>query len=209
MPPGCGTSLFNYLLAQVVLDIGREVAFRIRLYIHRGELAVDQRPRQREVGAGLERRQRVEPMGVRPAAEQIDAAAAQTARARSCEDETGSRLLDQPVYFVEYEGRTLHLVEHHPPVMAGGNQVPQSLRLCQQLQIQRMIEQIQVDCIREPLLQPRGLAGAPGPEQEEALAALVRDIHDSGIHTPILSRQKGNYTPVFVDCFARRACITV
>ena len=101
---------------------------RIGLGIHGWKLAVDQRPLQREVGAGLDLRQRVEPKGAGPSAEQIDAAAAQTARAGPREDETPARPLDLPMHFVEDEGRALHLVAHHPPVMASGNQLPQSLR---------------------------------------------------------------------------------
>ena len=39
-----------------------------------------------------------------------------------------------------------------------------------------MVEQIEVDRIREPLLEQRGLAGPAGAEQEEALAAGGGDL---------------------------------
>ena len=54
----------------------------------------------------------------------------------------------------------MHLVEHHPPVMASGNQLPQSLRCRQQMQIQGMIEHVEVDRVREPQIRHPDTGGA-------------------------------------------------
>ena len=129
------------------------------------------------------------------AAQQVDAPPAQAASARSGQDEAQTCRLDQPVDLVEDQRRPLHFVDHDPSVMAARDQVPQPLRPRQQLQVQGMVEQIEVEGIREPLLQQRGLAGPAGAEEEEALASGGGDLQRSGIHIPILRCKTGVSIP--------------
>ena len=110
---------------------------------------MDQRALQHEVGAGLDRRQRVQVIGTRTAAQQVDAAPAQAARARSGQDEAEPVGLDQAMDLVEDQRRPLHFVDHDPPVVPGRDQIAQPLRSGEQLQIQGMIEQIEVDRVRD------------------------------------------------------------
>jgi hypothetical protein len=58
---------------------------------------------------------------VSPAGEQVDAAAAQLARARSRQDEAQAPCLDEAVHLVEQLGQALNLVEHHPSLMPRWN----------------------------------------------------------------------------------------
>ena len=146
-----------------------------------------QRSLQREVRARLDSRQRVHLVGVRPAGQQVHAAAAQAPRAGPGQDEAPLLGLDQPVHLVEDQRNALHFVEHDPVVVPRGNQLPQPLRPRQQLQVhRRMVEQVEVERVRKPLFDPRGLPGAAGTEQEEAPAARGRGFEHSRIHTPIL-----------------------
>ena len=134
-------------------------------------------------------------MRARPA-QQVDAAPAQAARARPGQDETEPVGLDQAMDLVEDQRRSLHFVDHDPPVVPRRDQIAQPLRSGEQLQIQGMVEQVEVDRVREPLLEPGRLAGPAGAEQEEALAAGGGDLQGSGIHVPILRHKTGVTIPL-------------
>ena len=194
-----GASFFQHFLAEVVLDVRCQVRGGVRLGVHRRKLAVDQRPLQREVAAGFGRRQRVQVTGARSAAQQVDAPPAQAASARPGQDEAEPVSLDQAMDLVEDQRRSLHFVDHDPPVVSGRDQVPQPLWSGEQLQIQGMVKQIEVERVREPLLEPRRLAGPAGTEQEEALAAVGRDRQGSGVHNPILRRKNGSCNPALTS----------
>ena len=194
-----GPPFFDDFLAQVALDVGRQVAGRVGLGVDGRELAVDHRAFQREVGARLDRGQGIQMMGARPSRQQVDAAAAQAARARSGQDETPPLGLDQAVDLVEDQRNPLHLVQHDPVVVPRRNQLSKAVGPRQQVEVERMVEQIEVQRVRKPLPEPGRLAGAAGTEEEKALAGFDRSFQHSGIHTPILHGYSGVSLPEFTS----------
>ena len=166
-----------HLLVKVQARIGVEDIRRIGCGHHEGQQSDPERPIEVERGQ-LRGHEGMHRAVDGPATQQIHTAPAELAGARSREHEAWwRRPLQDGVDDGQELRNPLNLVDHHR-VLAGRprKQLVEALGPGVEAAMQRGIEQVQVQGIREPVAQPGGLAGSAGAEQE---AALVRDLEES------------------------------
>ena len=157
------------LLIEVQASVGVEDARRIGRAGDQRQQADPQRPPEVE-GGQLRRHEGMQRAAHGPAAQQVDAAAPELAGARSGQHETRRRrLLQHRMDDGEQLRDALDLVDDHR-VRAGraGDQLAQPLGAGAQGAVARRVEQVQEQGARQPVAQPRRLAGAAGAEQEAA-----------------------------------------
>ena len=113
-----------------------------------------------------------------PASKQIHAAAPELSCTRTRQDEARWREPFQDGVDNRKElGDSLYLVDHHGRFLGRAcEQLPKTLGASAQTAMQRRIEQVQIQGIGEPVVQPSGLAGSARAEQE---AALVWNVEKS------------------------------
>jgi hypothetical protein len=131
--------------------------------------------------------ERVQEAGPGAAPEQVDAATPELPCARARQQDAQALVaLDEELNLVEEAGQLLHLVDDDQGFPAG-QRFPQPLRRRAQLAEGVSREQIDEAGVREPIVQERGLAGLPGPEQEQRPVAERRgEVDDPLVHARVL-----------------------
>ena len=194
-PDVAGQSLRPDLLIEVQAGVVVESARRIGCADHQRQQPDPQRPIEVEARQfrGHERMQRA--MG-RASAQQVYPAAPELAGARSGQHEARRRrLLQDRVDYREQLRDSLHLVDHHGPRPGPPReQLPQALGTGAQAAVQRRVEQVHEQRVRQPIPQPRGLAGPAGTEQE---AASIGDPEKSTDEFHFVSKN-GNKNSIFI-----------